>query len=79
MMSGKNENDMILDIITRLKFPNINGSNRENVLAYRARISERLSKTSEANTLENTIEKQSINEFPIVTRRVIQEVSLYCR
>ena len=35
---------MILDTITRLKYPNISGSNRDAVLAYRARISEKIRK-----------------------------------
>lgn len=38
------DDDTILDIIARLKFPNISESNRDTVLAYRARISDRIGK-----------------------------------
>jgi Transglycosylase len=36
------DDDTILDIITKLKYPNISESNRDTVLAYRARISEKI-------------------------------------
>lgn len=44
-MIGENpDDDTILDTITRLKYPNISESNRDTVLAYRARISEKIGK-----------------------------------
>ena len=38
------DDDTILDTIVRLKYPNISQSNRDTVLAYRARISDRIGK-----------------------------------
>lgn len=44
VMSDNPDDDTILDIITRLKYPNISESNRDAVLAYRTRVSERIGK-----------------------------------
>jgi membrane carboxypeptidase/penicillin-binding protein len=38
------DDDTVLDTITRLKYPNITESNRDTVLAYRVRISDRIDK-----------------------------------
>jgi Transglycosylase len=38
------DDDTTLDIITRLKYPNISESNRDAVLAYRSRVSDRIGK-----------------------------------
>ena len=38
------DDDTILDTIVRLKYPNISQSNRDTVLAYRARITDRIGK-----------------------------------
>ena len=72
------DDDSTLDIITRLKYPNISESNRDTVLAYRARISDRIGKKWNQTHLEQKIQKPSIDTYPIVTNRVDSEVSIYC-
>ncbi|MBC7498577.1 transglycosylase domain-containing protein [Candidatus Gracilibacteria bacterium] len=72
------DNDTILDIITRLKYPNISQSNREVVLAYRSRVSDRIGKKGEITHLEEKSRKPSIDIFPMITNRVDNEISSYC-
>ena len=44
VMGDNPDDDTILDTITRLKYPNISESNRDAVIAYRTRVSERIGK-----------------------------------
>lgn len=73
------DNDIILDTITRFKFPNITASNSDNVLLYRTTISNKLDLTSSRTRLFESKKRNSINLYPIITTRVDREVSLYCR
>lgn len=70
--------DTILDVITRLKFPNITNSNSGTVIEYRARISEKLNIRTTETRLFETKKRNQINIFPIITSRVDREISLYC-
>ena len=72
------DDDTILDIIARLKFPNISESNRDTVLAYRARISDRIGKKWTQTRLEQKMKKPYIDTFPILTTRVDSELYRYC-
>lgn len=42
MIEEKLNDDTILDIITKLKFPNISDSNKSSVIVYRDRVSEKI-------------------------------------
>ena len=78
-MIGENpDDDTILDTITRLKYPNISESNRDTVLAYRARISEKIGKKWSQTHLGEKIQKPWIDIFPMITNRVDGEVWKYC-
>ena len=72
------DDDTILDTMVRLKYPNISESNRDTVLAYRARISDRIGKKWTQTHLEQKIQKPSIDTYPILTSRVDSEISKYC-
>ena len=72
------DDDTILDTIVRLKYPNISQSNRDTVLAYRARITDRIGKKWNQTHLEQKIQKPSIDTYPILTTRVDSEVNRYC-
>ena len=72
------DDDTILDTIVRLKYPNISQSNRDTVLAYRARISDRIGKKWTQTHLEQKIKKPSIDTYPILTTRFDSEVNRYC-
>ncbi len=78
MIEDHPDNDTILDIITRLKYPNISESNRDAVLAYRSRVSDRIGKKWEITHLEEKSRKPSIDIFPMITNRVDNEISSYC-
>lgn len=71
--------EVTLDTITRLKFPNITNSNSGTVLEYRRRISERLNIPIGNTHLFENREKKNINKYPILTNRVDHEVLLYCQ
>lgn len=76
---GANPDDStILDIIARLRYPNISESNRDTVLAYRARVAEKIGKKSTNIQLEDKKPRTSIDLFPLITQRVDKEVSRYC-
>ena len=72
------DDDTILDTIVRLKYPNISESNRDTVLAYRARISDRIGKKWTQTHLEQKMKKPYIDTFPILTTRVDSELYRYC-
>ena len=78
VLGSNPDDDTTLDIITRLKYPNISESNRDTVLAYRARISDRIGKKWTQTHLEQKIKKPSIDTYPILTSRVDSEISKYC-
>ncbi len=44
IIGSESDDDTILDIITRLRFPNISDSNKDIVLGYRTRVSEKIGK-----------------------------------
>lgn len=71
--------EVTLDTITRLKFPNITNSNSGTVLEYRRRISERLNIPIGNTHLFENRERKNINKYPILTNRVDHEVLLYCQ
>lgn len=73
------DNDTILDIITRLKFPNITASNSGIVIDYRNRMSQNLSIEATHTRIFDITKRTSINAYPILTNRVDREVSLYCQ
>lgn len=71
-------NDVILDIITKIKYPNISDSNRSAVIEYRNRVSEKIGKKWEQTHLFEEKRRKSTNIFPIVTNRVDKEIYLFC-
>lgn len=75
----KNDIDTILDTITKLKFPNITDSNSGTVIEYRNKISEKIGKKWIKSNLFETKKRKQIDLFPILTSRVDQEISLYCK
>ena len=75
----KNDTDTILDVITKLKFPNITNSNSGTVLDYRNIVSEKIGKKWTKTNLFETKKRKQINQFSILTNRVDQEISLYCK
>lgn len=78
-MIGKTaDDDTILDIITKLKYPNISDSNRPAIIEYRNRVSEKIGKKGEQTHLFEDKRRISINIFPIITNRVDKEISLFC-
>ena len=70
--------DNILDIITKLRFPNITISNKVTIQDYRTRLSEKLSKEPTRIEIKEPNSRQTINIFPSVTKRVDSEVFRYC-
>ena len=78
VMNNNADDDMILDVITRLKYPNTSESNRDTVLAYRARISDHIGKKWSQTHLGEKIQKPSIDTYPILTSRVDSEIYRYC-
>jgi hypothetical protein len=70
--------DNILDIITKLRFPNITTSNKGIIQDYRTRLSEKLSKKPTRIEIKEPNSRQTINIFPSITKRVDSEASLYC-
>lgn len=75
----KNDNDTILDTITKIKFPNITEFNSGSVLNYRGIISDKIGKKWTRSHILETKKRKQINQFPILTNRVDQEISLYCK
>ncbi|NRH21080.1 hypothetical protein HOO68_03485 [Candidatus Gracilibacteria bacterium] len=76
---GKNDTDTVLDIITKIKYPNITDSNSGTVLDYRNIVSEKIGKKGTKTNLFETKKRKQINQFSILTNRVDQEISLYCK
>lgn len=70
--------DTILDIITRLRYPNITEKNRNNAESYRQRLSTRLDKKPTTHTIEDNNTRKNINIFPIITSRIEKEIQKYC-
>ncbi|MBX9809920.1 transglycosylase domain-containing protein, partial [Candidatus Gracilibacteria bacterium] len=70
--------DNILDIITKLRYPNITISNKVTIQDYRTRLSEKLSKKPTRIEIKEPSSKKTINIFPSITKRVDTEVFRYC-
>lgn len=72
------DNDIILDVITKIKYPNISDTNRSDVLSYRNRVSEKIGKKWENTHLFEEKIRISTNIFPIITNRIDKEIRLFC-
>ncbi len=79
VIGDNSDTDIILDTITRLKFPNITTTNSGNVLTYRTMIENRLNIKWTGTHLFESKKRNSINLYPIITNRVDREASLYCK
>ncbi len=73
------DNDTILDVITRLKFPNVTEKNRSAVAEYRKFVSSKLNIIPTREIKETITKKSAIDLFPLVTERIDNEISNYCK
>lgn len=70
--------DTILDIITRLRYPNITDKNRSTAESYRLRLGQRLNKKPITHTIANNNTRNTINTFPFITARIEKEIQKHC-
>jgi penicillin-binding protein 1C len=78
-LGSKTDGDAILDIVTRLKFPNITEKNRSAVDEYRKFVSSKLNIIPTRDIRETTTKNPQIDLFPLVTERIDTEISNYCK
>lgn len=71
--------DNMLDIITRIRNPNIDPWDTSKWEAYRIETANRLGWEITSSLLSDTYERQSTDIYPMITRRVIDAKRSYCR
>lgn len=71
--------DDIIDIATLIKYPNITENNSAKVMEYRTLLWKRFALWSDETGLYDIRAKKSFDRFPLVTRRIMKMIDVYCQ